>query len=274
MNRASRKLAFSVATVCVALALGATPALAATHHKHHAKKHHATAHHTTGAVVIRIAQTHLSNLGYYHGKIDGIMGPKTRAAIKQFQREHSLKVDGILGPKTNRALEVADPSMDKTPAGGMTMRDLPPPSDLPVNPDYTLPLNGGTKTIPSRYAQLDISENGGGGDRRYNVNLNGQPILIVEGQPSIIGISPTYDLTDEQAIVFTTYAPNDHDCPYKNHVLALNDTGTRMLDIANCTRAYQASVNNGVLYVAFPERDDNRDVGATWRLEGLNLEKL
>lgn len=50
-------------------------------------------------------QVILKRLGYYHGKIDGIIGPKSRAAIKAFQRKHRLKVDGIVGKNTWRALQ-------------------------------------------------------------------------------------------------------------------------------------------------------------------------
>lgn len=276
MTTAARKLAFSAATICFALTLGATPALAKTHHhKHHAKTHH-TRHHaksSKNSAIVRIAQEHLSNLGYYQGKIDGIMGPKTRAAIKQFQREHGLKADGVLGPKTNRALEVADSRPAPTPEGPLT-HESAVPSDGTVNPDYALPLNGGTRTIVSRFAQLDVSESGVGGDKHYSVNLNGQPVLLVDGQPSIIGISPTYDMGNEEAIIFTTYTPGDSTCTYKNHVLAMNGTGSKMLDIENCTRNFQARVDNGMLFVSFPELDDNRAVGSTWRLEGLDLERL
>lgn len=36
--------------------------------------------------------------------VDGIMGPNTRAAVKEFQRRSGLVVDGIIGPKTLKAL--------------------------------------------------------------------------------------------------------------------------------------------------------------------------
>ncbi|MEL7500061.1 MAG: peptidoglycan-binding protein [Planctomycetota bacterium] len=39
-------------------------------------------------------QQRLNNLGFRCGAADGIVGPKTRAAIKRFQREHQLKIDG------------------------------------------------------------------------------------------------------------------------------------------------------------------------------------
>ena len=45
-------------------------------------------------------QEALKNAGYYDGNIDGKFGPKTKAAIKQFQKDMGLKVDGIAGIKT------------------------------------------------------------------------------------------------------------------------------------------------------------------------------
>jgi peptidoglycan hydrolase-like protein with peptidoglycan-binding domain len=35
---------------------------------------------------------------------DGVIGPRTRRAIKRFQRTHGLKADGIAGPATLAAL--------------------------------------------------------------------------------------------------------------------------------------------------------------------------
>jgi peptidoglycan hydrolase-like protein with peptidoglycan-binding domain len=37
---------------------------------------------------------------------DGVIGPKTRRAIRRFQRKEDLVVDGILGPQTLKALGV------------------------------------------------------------------------------------------------------------------------------------------------------------------------
>jgi peptidoglycan hydrolase-like protein with peptidoglycan-binding domain len=42
--------------------------------------------------------------GMYHGAIDGVQGPGTKAAIRAFQRRRGLTVDGLAGPKTRRAL--------------------------------------------------------------------------------------------------------------------------------------------------------------------------
>ena len=45
-------------------------------------------------------QTALKNAGFYNGPIDGVIGPKTLKAIKEFQEKNNLKVDGKVGPKT------------------------------------------------------------------------------------------------------------------------------------------------------------------------------
>jgi peptidoglycan hydrolase-like protein with peptidoglycan-binding domain len=42
----------------------------------------------------------LKNGGYYDGKIDGKIGPRTKEAIKAFQRSKKFRADGVLGRKT------------------------------------------------------------------------------------------------------------------------------------------------------------------------------
>lgn len=51
-------------------------------------------------------QTKLKNWGYYFGNVDGIYGPKTKEAVKYFQRKNKLAVDGIVGPKTAAAMGI------------------------------------------------------------------------------------------------------------------------------------------------------------------------
>lgn len=45
-------------------------------------------------------QKRLNELGYPLGKLDGLYGPMTRAAVESFQKEVGLKVDGVVGPAT------------------------------------------------------------------------------------------------------------------------------------------------------------------------------
>ena len=51
-------------------------------------------------VTTRQIQTALKNAGFDPGAIDGKMGPRTRQAIKEFQRAKGLTPDGVVGPKT------------------------------------------------------------------------------------------------------------------------------------------------------------------------------
>ena len=63
-------------------------------------------------------QQALKNAGFYAGKVDGTVGPKTKKAIEAFQSQNGLKADGKVGAKTwkllsahlNAAPEVANPS--------------------------------------------------------------------------------------------------------------------------------------------------------------------
>lgn len=48
-----------------------------------------------GSVVITV-QSRLARAGYYHGIIDGVMGPETSFAISAYERNHGLRVDGTI----------------------------------------------------------------------------------------------------------------------------------------------------------------------------------
>jgi putative peptidoglycan binding protein len=51
-------------------------------------------------------QQRLRNLGYDPGPIDGIDGPRTKAAVRAFQSDNPpLQIDGICGPKTKAKLK-------------------------------------------------------------------------------------------------------------------------------------------------------------------------
>ena len=67
--------------------------------------------------------------------VDGIIGPKTRGAIKSFQQKNRLEVDGIVGP-------ITESELIKTGAS------LPPGAGSNVNiPSYPQPISGVPKNI-------------------------------------------------------------------------------------------------------------------------------
>ena len=57
-----------------------------------------------GRLNIRTVQACLNQAGHYHGKIDGDFGPRTREAVKKFQKSRGLKPDGVVGFKTLKEL--------------------------------------------------------------------------------------------------------------------------------------------------------------------------
>ena len=63
--------------------------------------------------VVRQAQIALRGAGYEPGRIDGVMGPKTQAAIREFQASHSLPQTGRLDETTQQQLFAA-----RTPESG------------------------------------------------------------------------------------------------------------------------------------------------------------
>jgi hypothetical protein len=52
-------------------------------------------------------QKDLTQLGYYHGQVDGVMGPETEAAIRWFQSVDKLPVTGQVNSATLRALRIS-----------------------------------------------------------------------------------------------------------------------------------------------------------------------
>ncbi len=49
---------------------------------------------------VAVLQKKLKRMSLYKGRIDGLFGPKTEAAVRKFQIRHDLKSDGIVGVKT------------------------------------------------------------------------------------------------------------------------------------------------------------------------------
>jgi peptidoglycan hydrolase-like protein with peptidoglycan-binding domain len=86
------------------------------------------------------AQLALRRDGLYHGNIDGIIGPETRQALADFQRQRGLPVTYTLSPRTMASLGIGSvyqgsgaPGAAPPPgAGGMT-----PPNTRTQAPSYT-----------------------------------------------------------------------------------------------------------------------------------------
>ena len=62
---------------------------------------------TSSPDTVIAAQQKLARLGYYRGPVDGIMGPKTRQAIRSFQSVEKLPVTGLVDGATLKGLQIS-----------------------------------------------------------------------------------------------------------------------------------------------------------------------
>lgn len=134
---------------------------------------------------VALVQHALKQVGYDPGPADGRYGPRTTAAVRQFQQDHRLAADGVVGPRTRVALDqalAALPHAPFTPADERRMQIL---VDLRRN-TLTLMVNGfawkswtvapGTRRTPSPQGEWKIinkSRNWGGsfGSRWMGFNV-------------------------------------------------------------------------------------------------------
>lgn len=54
---------------------------------------------------VEAVQIALNYLGYVAGPVDGIFGPQTQEAVRNFQMDMRIGNDGIVGPQTQRAID-------------------------------------------------------------------------------------------------------------------------------------------------------------------------
>lgn len=62
---------------------------------------------------VKHAQEILHAKGFYKGSIDGVLGPRTRTAIREYQRAEKLPVTGHLDAKTASKMGVGQESVGK-----------------------------------------------------------------------------------------------------------------------------------------------------------------
>lgn len=56
---------------------------------------------------IKKVQKKLNSCGYSCGKADGVLGAKTKKALKKYQRDNGLTADGIIGSATLAAMGIS-----------------------------------------------------------------------------------------------------------------------------------------------------------------------
>ncbi len=79
--------------------------------------------------VVKQAQEKLSAAGLEVGQPDGIVGPKTQAALKEFQEKEGLQASGQLDSETLAALEIGTPEGTTSSSAGAS--SPPQPGEQP-----------------------------------------------------------------------------------------------------------------------------------------------
>jgi peptidoglycan hydrolase-like protein with peptidoglycan-binding domain len=97
---------------------------------------------STGVRVVQL-QTALIGLGYPIAA-DGRYGPRTQAAVRDFQARNGLEVDGIAGPQTQAALAIGPGGAPPAGEPAAPATTTSPPATLP--PATAPPTTAGTTT--------------------------------------------------------------------------------------------------------------------------------
>lgn len=107
---------------------------------------------------VALLQTLLNEAGY-NLKVDGIFGPKTLAAVEDFQAKNGLKVDGIVGPKT---LAVLAPAVEEAPEVEEPAEPEVEVPEEPVEEEVDVVTTASVVADPEAFEKaMGTAENGG-----------------------------------------------------------------------------------------------------------------
>ncbi|MGB8818320.1 MAG: peptidoglycan-binding domain-containing protein [Rhizobiaceae bacterium] len=105
-------------------------------------------------------QSALAQLKIYNGSVDGLPGPKTRAAIAKFQQEAGLEPTGEIDPLLLDAIRTASIPAEKIPAPKPKVKPLAAnPAVKPTPPQQTAEVSAeaaSTPTSPSSLSNEDL----------------------------------------------------------------------------------------------------------------------
>lgn len=92
-------------------------------------------------------QRALTARNLYQGKADGLWGPKTESALRNFQTQNGLEVTGTLDEPTARALGISATTMDRQPVAGTDVAPAPAPTVGTATPHSQPRLEDGATSV-------------------------------------------------------------------------------------------------------------------------------
>ena len=106
---------------------------------------------------IMAVQIALEERGIDVGKVDGIFGAGTRAAVRTFQEENKINADGLPGPQTiAKLLEGTTETPAKTPAN--TVETPANTTETPANTAETPANTTETPETPETLEKMDLTK--------------------------------------------------------------------------------------------------------------------
>lgn len=92
---------------------------------------------TSSGEGVQRLQSELKRMGFDPGEVDGVMGSRTKSAIKEFQKANGLTADGIVGPQTATVLSAMGGSSVSVP-GSQNWRNVSgvAPAGVSISPGY------------------------------------------------------------------------------------------------------------------------------------------
>jgi peptidoglycan hydrolase-like protein with peptidoglycan-binding domain len=129
---------------------------------------------------VRSLQEMLRKNGINPGPVDGIFGPRTERAVREFQARNGLQTDGIVGEKTSAALRASNGT--GAPPAGPTSPTRPSTPTGPTAPT-TPPAPGSGSAVPNGVAQIQSTQNAGARNQMVTgqITVNGNTYQFRSG---------------------------------------------------------------------------------------------
>lgn len=152
-------------------------------------------------------------------KVDGILGPRTEAAIRQLQQQRNIQVDGIAGPQTWGAIGGGSGQSPANQSGNTSNSNAGGGSVSPTNGTNTNPSNGNSSGGQGSVNHPPANATPAERTAHYTNMLRQQGVEVQPGQTYVVGLrglSPSGQRTES-----TTNG---------NHLRAQNEQGNRYND--------------------------------------------